>query len=642
MEETRFLTSEGWCKIAIVPFLKYPKEISLAQSVLVGLASILVLGVCARWLAWRLRLPAILLLLSGGLVAGPVTGLLAPDDLFGVLLLPIVSLSVAIILFEGGLSLRFRDLPQIGRVLGNLVSIGAAVTWAFGAIAAYAFADLDLRLALLLGAILVVTGPTVIIPLLRDIRPTGQVGPILRWEGIVIDPIGATLAVLVFEGIAAGEFRQAAVLVALGIVKTLAIGGILGLLGARALMLMLKPFWAPDFLHNPLALMLVITVFTLANVLQDESGLLAVTVMGVLLANQKIVSIRHIVEFKENLRVLLISSLFILLAARLQLDDLTKLGAGSLVFVAVLILVVRPAAVVLSTLGAGLSWRERFFLAWMAPRGIVAAAVASIFALHLAEAGYVQAERIVPLTFLVIIGTVTLYGLTAGPVARWLRIAEANPQGVLIVGAYAWARPIAGLLQAAGFRVLLVDTNLANIAAARMAGLPVYHGNILTDRALEEMPLDGIGRLIAWTPNDEVNALAALQGAELFGRAEVYQLPPKDMSNNQAVIMPQHLRGRLLFNEGLTYAALTERLAAGAIVKKTPLTKEFDYQAFQAHYGDSAVPLFVIEATGNLLVCTAGDKPLPKSGQTLISLVDPVEDIESEPGPSTIPKAVND
>lgn len=603
----------------------------MTEHILVGLASILVVGICARWLAWWLRLPAILLLLLGGLAAGPVTGLLAPDALFGSLLLPIVSLSVAIILFEGGLSLRFRDLPHIGRVLRNLVSVGAAVTWVFGTIAAYALAGLDLKLALLLGAILVVTGPTVITPLLRDIRPTGQVGSILRWEGIVIDPIGATLAVLVFEGIVAGEFRQAATLVALGIVKTLAIGGILGFLGARALMLILKPFWAPDFLHNPLALMIVITVFTLANVLQDESGLLAVTVMGVLLANQKTVSIRHIVEFKENLRVLLISSLFILLAARLQLDDLTKLGLGSVAFLALLILVARPAAVALSTLGSELNWRERLFLAWMAPRGIVAAAVSSIFALHLAEAGYVQAERIVPLTFLVIIGTVALYGLTAGPVARWLRIAEANPQGVLIVGAYAWARPIASLLQTAGFRVLLVDTNLANIAAARMAGLPAYHGSILAEHALEEMPLDGIGRLIAWTPNDEVNALAALQGAELFGRAEVYQLPPKDMGNNQAAVMPQHLRGRLLFNKGLTYPILTERFADGAIVKKTPLTKEFDYQAFQAHYGSSAVPLFVIEATGNLLVCAAGDNIVPKSGQTLISLVDPVEEVAAEP-----------
>ena len=345
----------------------------MTEHVLVGLASILVLGICARWLAWWVHLPAILFLLLCGLVVGPITGMLNPDALLGELLLPIVSLSVAIILFEGGLSLRFSDLPQIGRVLRHLVSFGAAVTWIISAVAAYTVAGLDPALAVLLGAILVVTGPTVITPLLQDIRPTGPVGSILRWEGIVIDPIGATLAVLVFEGIVADGFRQAATVMALGVVKTVVIGGILGFLGARTLMLILKPFWAPDFLHNPLTLMIVITVFTLANLLQAESGLLAVTVMGVLLANQRTISIRHIVEFKENLRVLLISSLFILLASRLRLDNLMLVGTRSLEFLAILVFVARPAAVALSTIRSGLSWRERVFLAWMAPRGIVAA-----------------------------------------------------------------------------------------------------------------------------------------------------------------------------------------------------------------------------------------------------------------------------
>ena len=609
----------------------------MTEHILVGLASILVLGICARWLAWWVHLPAILFLLLCGLVVGPFTGMLNPDALLGELLLPIVSLSVAIILFEGGLSLRFSDLPQIGRVLRYLVSFGAAVTWIISAVAAYAVAGLDPALAVLLGAILVVTGPTVITPLLQDIRPTGPVGSILRWEGIVIDPIGATLAVLVFEGIVADGFRQAATVMALGVVKTVAIGGILGFLGARTLMLILKPFWAPDFLHNPLTLMIVITVFTLANLLQAESGLLAVTVMGVLLANQRTISIRHIVEFKENLRVLLISSLFILLASRLQLDNLMLVGARSLEFLAILVFVARPAAVALSTIRSGLSWRERVFLAWMAPRGIVAASVASIFALRLMDAGYAQAERIVPLTFLIIIGTVTLYGLTAGLVARWLRIAEANPQGLLIIGAHSWARSLAGLLQAAGCRVLLIDTNLANIAAARMVGLPAHHGNILTEHIMEELPLDGIGRLIAWTSNDEVNALAALQGAEIFSRSEVYQLPPKDTGNNHSGRMPRHLRGRLLFDGELTYAALTERLASGAVLQKTQLTQEFDYSAFQARYGATALPLFLVDGAKNLIVGTAQEKLLPRPGQTLIGLIDPGEEAEeAETAPESL------
>jgi NhaP-type Na+/H+ or K+/H+ antiporter len=602
----------------------------VTEQVLLGFASILILGIGARWLAWWLRLPAILLLLACGLIAGPVTGWIVPDALFGALFLPVVSLSVAVILFEGGLSLRMRDLPQIGRVLRRLVSLGVVVTWAISTIAAHVLIGLDLSLAVLLGAILVVTGPTVIMPLLRDIRPTGQVGPILRWEGIVIDPVGATLAVLVFEGIVAGELRQAATLITLGIVKTVAIGGVFGYLGARLLMQLLQPFWAPDLLHNPLALMMVVTVFTAANVLQAESGLLAVTVMGIVLANQQHVSIKHIVEFKENLRVLLISSLFILLAARLRLDELAQIGMGGIGFIVVLVVLARPLSVAFSTLGSDLIWRERLFLAWMAPRGIVAAAVSSIFALHLAEAGYTQAERIVPLTFLVIISTVALYGLTAAPLARRLGLAQANPQGLLIVGAHAWARSIAKVLQSAGCRVLLVDTNWANIAAARMDGLPAHHGSILEENALEELPLEGIGRLIAWTPNDEVNALAALRCAELFGRAQVYQLSPKEGSSNPNVSMPPHLRGRLLFDPRLTYTTLAERLAAGAVVKSTPLTKEFDYRAFQSFYGPRATPFFVIGATGDVTVCTVENEIQPRSGQTLISLVDREEQIRTE------------
>jgi NhaP-type Na+/H+ or K+/H+ antiporter len=597
----------------------------------VGLASIIVLGIGARWLAWRLRLPAILFLLIFGLVAGPVTGFLDPDSLLGNLLLPVVSLSVAVILFEGGLNLSLRELPQIGRVLRNLVSLGAAVTWVISAGAAYLLVDLDIALAVLLGAILVVTGPTVIGPLLRDIRPAGQVGPILRWEGMVIDPVGAMLAVLVFEAILADELLQAAALVALGVVKTIAIGGLLGLLGAGVLLLLLKRYWVPDFLQNPVSLMMVISVFTAANVLQAESCLLAATVMGVALANQKTVSVKHIIEFKENLRVLLISGLFTLLAARLQVGDLVHLGMGSLAFLGVLILIARPAAVALSTLRSGLSWQERLFLAWMAPRGIVAAAVSSIFALRLAEAGYVQAERLVPLTFLVIIGTVALYGLTAAPVARWLQIAKSRSQGALIVGAHAWARAIASTLHAQGYRVLLVDTNWANISAARLAGLPTYHGNILAEDASEKLELDGIGCLLALTSNDEVNALAALHFAEIFGRAEVYQLPPKGDGTNRTQAVPQHLRGRFLFGTGMTYPVLSERCAAGAVLKKTPLTKEFDYGAFQARYGAAAIPLFLIDSSGNLMVWTTDQKPTPRPGQTLISLANPGEETSTQP-----------
>lgn len=596
------------------------------EHLLLGLAGIIALGIAAQWLSWRLRMPAILLLLVVGFVAGPVTGLIDPVGLFGDLLFPIVSLSVAVILFEGGLSLDIAELRDIGRVVRNLISTGVIVTWLLASVLAYTLLDLQLELAVLFGALLVVTGPTVIVPLLRHIRPGPRVGSAVKWEGIVNDPIGAILAVLVFEVVVSGGFEAGLTAAAAGILKALLVGGGLGLLGAALIIVLLRRYWIPDYLQNPVALATLVLVYTLANRAQAESGLLAVTAMGSALASQTIVSIRAIVEFKENLRVLLISVLFIVLAARLPLHDPDYLSFGSFLFLAGLTFLVRPAAVALSTLGSKLNWRERVFLGFMAPRGIVAAAVASVFAEELVHAGYATAERLVPLVFLVIVGTVGLYGIFAPVAARVLRVATPNPQGVLLVGAAAWVRATAAVLQKSGFNVVLVDSNWANAAAARRQGLHAVYTNILTDRALEELELhlDGIGRLLALTPNDEVNALATLHLEEVFDRAHVYQLPPPSGERaREARGIPQHLRGRLLFGASATHQSLSERFARGAEVKRTRLTEEFDYRAFETMYGDRALPLFIIRGSKELAVVTAADPPSFKTGEVLVSLVDP-------------------
>ncbi|MFQ5798926.1 MAG: NAD-binding protein [Bacteroidota bacterium] len=261
---------------------------------------------------------------------------------------------------------------------------------------------------------------------------------------------------------------------------------------------------------------------------------------------------------------------------------------------------------------------SRPFLSWRAPRGIVAAAVASIFALRLAEAGHPGAELLVPLTFMVIVGTIAINGLTASPLARWLRVAQPNPQGALIVGAHSWARAIAGALQAEGYAVLLVDTNWANLSAARKSGLQTYYGSILSEYIVDEIKLDGIGRLLGMTSNDEVNSLGVLHFAEVFGRAEVYQLPSESKET-----IPKHLRGRLLFGPQVTYAYLTDRFAAGAVIKTTSLTQQFDYDALQEIYGGSAIPLFLITESGDLVVLTKDESLTPRPDQTLISLVNP-------------------
>ncbi|ETX09226.1 cation:proton antiporter [Candidatus Entotheonella palauensis] len=590
----------------------------MTEHALLGLASVVVLGITAQWMAWFVRIPSIFLLLLIGLAAGPLTGWLEPQALFGDLLFPAVSLAVAIILFEGGLSLQTVVLQDIGRVLRRLVTVGMLATWLIASTAAYVLLGLDPSMSALVGAMLVVSGPTVVGPLLRHVRPIGHLRSTLQWEGILIDPIGVLLAVLVFEVILIGELQAATTLIVKGMLIMVVAGSGLGYVSAKTVVWLIQRGLIPDYLHNAVTLMTVVVAFTGANLLYHEAGLFTVTVMGIVIANQKAIIVRHIIEFKETLTGLLISGLFILLSARLEVSHLTQLGGSSLVFLGVLILIARPAAVALSTWGSGLPWRERAFLAWVAPRGIVAAAMASIFALRLQAEGYAQADQLVPITFLVIIGCVVVYGLTTAPLARWLQVAQDNPQGVLFIGASPLSQALAQALQEEGIATCLADSNWSNIAAARLNGFTnTYYGNALTEDALDNIDIDGIGRVLALTPNDEANALAALHFAELFGRAEAYQLAP---STADSAMVP-HLRGQFLFAEHTHYHELSRQIASGAVIKTTGLSEQFDYDAFQTYYQHAAQPLFVITSRDSLLIRMAQQPLSPIPGDRIVSLI---------------------
>ena len=597
----------------------------VTENLLLGLAAIVICGIGAYWIAWRLHLPSILLLLIVGFIVGPVTNFLDPDLIFNHLLFPIISFSVAVILFEGGLNLHLVELREAGRVIRNLVTLGVLGTWLLITAAAFFIFKIGFPLATLLGAILVVTGPTVIIPLLRHIRPTGPVGPIIKWEGMVNDPIGAILAVLVFEAILSVGFHEATTLAITGVVKTLFVSIIIGLLSAQLLLLLLRRHWIPDFLQNPLSLMMVIGAFTLSDLFQSESGLLTVTLMGLMLANQKKVSVKHIIEFKESLRVLLISSLFIILAARMSMENLEFLNFQSFLFVGVIVLVIRPLVVFLCTLKTKLHWKEKLFLAWMAPRGIVAAAVASLFSIELINVGYPGAEYLVPITFLVIISTVAIYGLTSSPLARLLGLATPNPQGTLLIGAHVWSRALAKVLKEEGYPVLLVDTNRENIASARRTNLSAFYASILSPSILDEIQMDGIGRLLALTSNDEVNALATLHFVDMFGRAEVYQMLPhgEGKGSEKQETMPKHLRGRFLFGPKATFYFIDAAFREGSTIRKIVIPQDMDYETFQKNFGETTTLLFHIRETGELGVLTADNVRPLKKNQVYIALVEP-------------------
>ena len=596
--------------------------------ILIGLAAIIAIGFFAQWVAWKFKLPSILLLLTFGIIAGPVTGMLKPDDFFGSLLFPIVSISVAIILFEGGLSLKFSELKSIGKIVRNLIVIAIPVTWVLITLAAFFILNLQFSLAILLGAILVVTGPTVILPLLRQVRPKSNINSILKWEGIINDPFGALLAILIFEALISTGFGAATLQTIIGLLKIILISSSIGLLGSYLIIILLKHRIIPDFLQNPFSLTMVIVVFTLSNVVQGESGLLAVTVMGIYLANQKKVNVKHIVEFKENLRLLLLSFLFIILAARLRVVDIEMLKISSFVFVALLILIVRPAAVFLSTLKSSLKWKEKIFISFMAPRGVVAAAVSSIFALELYQLGYKSAEFLVPITFLVIIITIATYSLSAMPLAKWFGIAEPNPQGCLIIGGHPFARAIGKMLKEKGFRCVLVDTNRVNLSQAKMEGLPVYYGSVISDYIMNEIELTGIGRLLALTPNPEVNSLAALHFSKIFGRNEVFQLSTKGENENNNDELSRELRGYTLFSKNINFDFIMETFNRALITKSTTLTKQFSFDTFLNKYGkENVVPLFLIDQDNELKIFTHESKPKPDNGDTLISLVPKDQDV---------------
>jgi len=594
------------------------------QQILLSVGGIGAAALACQWLAWRLKLPAILFLLLAGIIAGPALGWLDPEALFGPLLMPLVSLAVALILFEGSLTLHLSQWREIGSVVHRLVTVGALVTWLVIALATHWLLGFDWPLSILFGTLTLVTGPTVIVPMLRVVRPKSTIANILRWEGIMIDPIGALLAVVVYSFIIAsadGNGLSQSLTTFAGVIFC---GSALGAAGGWLLGQIMREQWLPEYLHNLASLAAVLGIFIAANQIMHESGLLAVTVMGMWLANMRGVDVRQILHFKENLSVLLISGLFILLAARLDLHALLGLGPAVLALLLVIQLLARPLNVWLATLGSALSWRERTLLGWIAPRGIVAAAVSAIFAIRLHQAGHEDALLLVPLTFAVIIGTVVLQSATARPLARLLKVAEPAPSGFLIVGANGPARAIAKALQQLGCRVLLTDSSWENIRAARMDGLPTYFGNPASQHADAHLDLVGLGHLLGLSPAGEINALACARFRHDFGHGRLFVLASglEKQRSDKHRAAEEH-RGHLLGASSMTYLQLANRLHQGAELYSTNLTEGFDWDAYQALHGERAHLLFARDGHGWVHVASPDNPLQPQPGWTLVALIEP-------------------
>ncbi len=572
------------------------------------LAAIIVIGLLAQWIAWRMKIPAIFPLIILGLVMGPLSTLfldekwIDPENIFaGKTMYYFVSLSVGVILFEGGLTLKFKEVRQLAGVVRNLLIVGPIVMGIGGALAAHYFLDMDYRVGLLFGSLIIVTGPTVIAPILRSVRPKKNISTILKWEGIAIDPIGALVAVLVYELLfvstmgVGGDHSMGLTQVALKtFFLTLCVGTFFGLLSGWTLHTLLKRNLIPHFLINVLSLGFVIFAFAGADTLQAESGLLSVTVMGILLANIKTPNLDKILDFKESLTVILISVLFIILSTKISMEDLRLLEINSLYIFLVVVFVLRPIVVWISSWKSDLNWKEKAFVAWIGPKGIVAAAVASLFSLYLMSDKISlppslreDVELLVPLTFMIILGTVTLNGLSAKFVARLLGLVQDVKNGVVIVGANEGSISIAKYLEKHHISNTLVDLSKENIRQARAASLNVLEKNILSDD--DDLEFDDVGHLLALTSSNDVNIFACRKLKSTFGESNVYRLITVNEIKFDALSRPNNI----LFSDDSDYIKLIELVRKYPEVHDMEITSEDHLKSLIESDKESYLPILL-------------------------------------------------
>ncbi|WP_062518346.1 cation:proton antiporter [Demequina gelatinilytica] len=583
-----------------------------------SLVLVLVAGLASQLLAARLRIPAIVILIAVGLTMGPFTGLVTVD-LEPEQLSELIGLGVAVILFEGGMSLRFAEFRRVGKGIRRLTIPGPPVAMALTAGAAHWIGGFDWPVALVLGAILVVTGPTVIAPLLRQAGLRRDSAALLKWEGIVNDPIGVTLAFLTFQLFALSEGGVGSILG--GVLYAVVVGGGLGAGVGLLLGVSFRRGWVPAHLKSPLLLVAVLLVAGLGNRLQDETGLLAVTAMGLVLGNMRLAEREQLLHFKEGLTVVLVSSLFIVIPATLTADDLRALDWRIVAFVAALMFVVRPATIWLVTIRSDVPDPDRRLLAWIAPRGIVAAATAGSFGPAMVEAGYPDGAQLVPTVFLVIIVTVVAHGFTLAPLARRLGLTTGARNGLLLVGASRFALELAEALTKRGIQVTVADGRYQSLQPMRMAGVRTYFGEVLSEHADDALAESGVSHVLAATDNDYYNALVARSLGTEYGFHRSFQLAPAEGTGERRALTFER-RASYAFDGRTDLATLDARVADGWRIHATHLTKQYGLRELAQRFGGDAeaIPVGAIDASGAFRLVSPDQRFLPMPGSTFLYL----------------------
>ncbi|MEE9126042.1 MAG: sodium:proton antiporter [Planctomycetota bacterium] len=566
-------------------------------------------GVGAQWLAARFRFPALLLLLATGLLLGWLNPDLQEllikqmEDRRGGLR-AFISLAVSVVLFEGGMSLNLLEAQHVGKSLRRLILSGLIVGFTLVSLCAHYVAKLDWGKSCTLGAILVVTGPTVIIPMLRSARIALRPAALLKWEGIVNDPLGALLAIFVASvASVAGDLDLTLEFLGMFLGTSVlagALGAVVGYLLAKAL----NAGVIAEHVKTAVILAAVLVVSAACDAIAHESGLLAVTIMGVVLGNTDNHSIEDIRRFKEQISTVLVSVLFILLSAQLKPEALQALVGPKLILIGLILFAVRPVVALFATLGSDLPWQERVIVGWIAPRGVVAAAVAGALA-----------PELMPIVFGVILATVVLHGLSIRPLARALGLAARAGTGILIVGASLWGVSLAQALAKAGASVVLADTRFRRVSRARMEGLEVHHGDVLAEEAAMELPMEQVSWVLAAADDDSYNALVCLRFAPELGREVVLQLTP-GVQEKKGEEVKSHMKGRNPWGDEASYRNITSRFWRGASFKTTQITEEFTWENLRENAPEGMFMFYLHQGRLQILVPEAE----PPTGSKVIYL----------------------
>src|SRR6056297_2728206 len=593
-----------------------------AMAPVMAFALVGVLGVGAQWAAWRMRMPAIVLMLLAGLLVGPVLGIFDPERDIGPLMGPMISVAVAIILFEGGLTLSLHSLRGAAEGVKRLVVVGAPLGWLLSTLALRYVAGLDWASSAVFGGIMIVTGPTVIAPLLRQARLNRRPAQLLQWEAIVNDPIGALAAVLAFEVVlvlqAAESMGDAVWDMARGVV----VASVLGAAAGWAVSESFRRAYVPEFMKVPVLFAALLGIFALSDYVLHESGLLAVTVMGIWIANADLPSYTELRRFKEHATILLVSGVFILLAANMKFETLAMLDWRAAAFVAAVVLLVRPLTVLISLLGTALPIRERLLVGFTGPRGVVLVAVAGLFAERLVASGIEDAALLTPLAFALVAATVVLHGFSLRPMARALGLAGAAIPGVIFVGGSRFAAAFAESLRDLEVPVLMADANRARLRASREAGLPVFFGDILSEAAEHGVEIMSYDKVIAASDNDAYNTLVATDLAPEFGRDNVFQFK-RAKQDSKRHALPTTLGGRAIAG-GLTYYEIASKMNTGWEVRATRLSKDYTLDHWQEANPD-AVLLAEVPEGGELRILADDATPKAGPGTRLVALSKPRE-----------------